>query len=295
MIWPLLEYCAQSLSHARYSNSAVLDEAILLTKELEQFQTQTLKALTNCPRATSPAIIRLFCGVEPLACRFEILKLRYYWKILKDPAQGIAHQILIHGKNKLLHFKRGIAHEVCNICCTYNIIHIWHGIARSGNLDPSRAPSCVINPLRRIKNVIISENLCKDLEVGRTNACSFAELFLNSSSSYQKKYHLVEPFCQPLCFASPKARKHFVKALLHPCSYSEDCCLFGQQYKDQLNHLLSACPQNPGFKKELHLRLALYNFPKDKIPIKKRDFMHAAFSKFTWRKCTDKFRQDVDF
>ena len=165
VIRPLLEYCAQSLSHARYSSSARLDEAIDFTKELEQFQTQTLKALTNCPRATSPAIIRLFCGVEPLACRFEILKLRYYWKILKDPAQGIAHQILIHGKNKLLHFKRGIAHEVCNICCTYNIIHIWHGIARSGNLDPSRVASGVINPLRRIKNVIFSENLSKDLEV----------------------------------------------------------------------------------------------------------------------------------
>ena len=96
MIRPLLEYRAQSLSYARYSSPVRLNESTDFSKELEQLQTQILKTVTNCPRATSPLIVRLFYGVEPLASRFEILKLRYYWKTLNDPAQGIAHQILMH-------------------------------------------------------------------------------------------------------------------------------------------------------------------------------------------------------
>ena len=91
MIRPLLEYCAQSLSYARLSSPVRLDEPTDFSKELEQLQTQTLKTVTNCPRATSPSIVRLFCGVEPLASRFEILKLRYYWKTLNDPAHRIAY------------------------------------------------------------------------------------------------------------------------------------------------------------------------------------------------------------
>ena len=151
MIRPLLEYCAQSLSYARYSSPVRLETSTDFSKELEQLQTQILKTVTNCPRATSPSIVRLFCGVEPLASRFEILKLRYYWKTLNDPAHGIAHQILMHRKKRLLDFKRGIAHEVFNICCKYNIIHIWHGIASSGKMNLSRAPLGV-NPFGALRS-----------------------------------------------------------------------------------------------------------------------------------------------
>jgi len=49
LIRPLLEYCAQSLSYARYSSSVQIEESTDFSKELEQFQTQTLKTLTNCP------------------------------------------------------------------------------------------------------------------------------------------------------------------------------------------------------------------------------------------------------
>ena len=214
---------------------------------------------------------------------------------MNDPTKGIAHQILMHRRKRLLVFQKGIAHEVFNICCKYNIIHIWHGIAVSGRLDPGRALSRVINPLRRIKNIIISQNLDKDLQVGKGKICSFASFFLTGPSSYQKKYHIAEPFSQPRCFASPKARKHFVKALLHPCSYTEDCCFCGQRYNDKLNHILTDCPQNPSYKKELHLRLALYNFPKCRMPLNKLNFISAAFSMLIWRKCIVKFLQDVDF
>ena len=70
-------------------------------------------------------------------------------------------------------------------------------------------------------------------------------------------------------FCLAEARKHFVKALLHPCSYTEDFCFCGQQYKDKLDHLLRECPLNPGFKK-LHRRLSLYNFPTSKIYFRDR-------------------------
>ena len=76
-IRPVLEYCAQALSYDRYSKPSDLESSTGFAKELEHLQTQVLKALINCPHATSPAILRLFCGVEPLASRLEILKLRY--------------------------------------------------------------------------------------------------------------------------------------------------------------------------------------------------------------------------
>ena len=136
-------------------------------KELEHLQTQILKTLTNCPSSTSPAILRLFCGVEPLACRLEILKLRYFWRILNGPTDAITYRILKYRKDNLLGSNKGFAHEVFNICCKYNILQLWHGNA------PDK-----VNPLHFIKRTIISKNLRTDLETGRTKACCFASIFL---------------------------------------------------------------------------------------------------------------------
>ena len=294
VIRPLLEYCAQSLSYARYS-SANIDINIDFVKELEQFQTRTLKTLINCPRSTSPAILRLFCGVEPLACRLEILKLRYYWKVLNGPTQAIAHQILVHRKSRFLEFNKGIAHEAFNICCKYNIVHIWHGIASSRNINPGIAASGLVNPLRRIKDIIISRNINKDLDEGKTKTCTFAQLFLKGLQTSNKRYRLVEPFSHASCFATPIARKHFVKALLHPGTYLENCCFCGQQHRDRLKHFLSECTGTSGYRKELHLRLTLYNFPQNKMPLEKLELFHAAFTNELWRKCIVKFLRDIDF
>ena len=79
-------------------------------------------------------------------------------------------------------FQQRFAHEAFNICCKYNLMHLWHGKAAS------------LNPLSEIKKVIISRNLQKDLEVGRSKSGSFVSLFLTNVFSYQKNYHLVEPF-----------------------------------------------------------------------------------------------------
>ena len=78
MIRPILEFSAQSLTYALYSQPSCSYKSCYYAKKLEHFQTQTLKTLINSPRSTSPAIIRLFCGTEPLVSRLEIMKLRYF-------------------------------------------------------------------------------------------------------------------------------------------------------------------------------------------------------------------------
>ena len=103
LVRPLLEYCAQSLTYARYSERGSLEAPTGFAKEIEHFQTQTLKKLINCPRNTPPAIIRLFCGVEPIVCRLEILKLRYFWRILNCPPDTIRSRILSYRKKKPSH------------------------------------------------------------------------------------------------------------------------------------------------------------------------------------------------
>ena len=283
IIRPLLEYCAQSLSYGRYSHPAHLDAPTDFAKELEQFQTQTLKTLINCPRSTSPAVVRLFCGVEPLTCRLEILKLRYFWRTLHCPKDTTPNRILTYRKKKFLDFNKGFAHEAFNICCKYNLMHLWHGKAAS------------LKPLHEIKKVIISKNLQNDLDASRSKSCSFISLFLTNAFSYQKKYHLVEPFLQPNCFDLPNGRKRFIKALLHPCSYLEECVFCREQYKDKLKHLLTACPLTSGKRKELLLKLSLYNFPRQQFPLEKDKLLNAALTSRIWRKCFTKFLIDTDF
>ena len=192
-IRPVLEYCAQALSYDRYRKPSDLESSSGFAKELEHLQTQVLKALINCPPATSPAILRLFCGVEPLACRLEILKLRYYWRIIKGPTDATTYKLLRYRKDNFLSFNKGFVHDTFNICCKYNMLDFWRG-----NSPPN------VNPLLSIKRQIISHNLRTDLETGRSKGSSFTSLFLINPFNYQKNYHLVDPFTQPNCFDSNK-------------------------------------------------------------------------------------------
>ena len=196
---PLLDFSAQSLAYVPYSQTFRPDVLIGFAKKLEHHQTQLLKSLINCPRATSPAVVRLFCGTEPLVCRLEILKLRYYWKILHGPADTLCYRILKYRRERLLHCSKGFAHEVFNICTKYNLMHLWHGIAPKGRLN------CRLNPLHYIKRVIISHNLRSDLEEGRTRNCSFSKIYLANPFLYQKKYQIVDPSHWLIAFLRVKA------------------------------------------------------------------------------------------
>ena len=85
LVRPLLEYGAQVLSYQRYYLKSSrppgnIEDLRFFKKDLEHFQTRALKNLLNCPRNTSPSVVRLLAGVEPMACRIDMLKLRYFWK-----------------------------------------------------------------------------------------------------------------------------------------------------------------------------------------------------------------------
>ena len=202
---PLLEFCAQSFTYAAYSQPFQPNAVGCFAKELEHLQTQILKTLINCPRSTSPAVVRLFCGTEPLACRLEILKLRYFWRKLNGPADAISSKILKYRRDRVLECTRGFAHEVFNICIKYNTMNTWHGLAPQGTLNR------ILNPLQYFKRIIISHNLCNDLEDGRTRNCFFSKNFLSNPFRYQKNYHIIQPFSQSNCFSSPNCRKRLSK------------------------------------------------------------------------------------
>ena len=236
LVRPILEFSAQSLTYAPYSEPFHQQNAGGFAAKLEHLQTQLLKTLINCPRATSPSNVRLFCGIEPISCRLEILKLRYFLRLLHGPVEALTHKILKYRRDKFLHFNKGFARDVFNICSKYNVMHIWHGQAPLGRLD------CKINPLQYIKRFITNQNLRNDLEIGRTRNSCFTSIFLSNVFVYQKKYHIVEPFSQANCFASPESRMRFTKALLHPCSYLEDCPFCRQKFKDICDHLITTCP-----------------------------------------------------
>ena len=284
VIRPTLEYCAQTLSYSRYSQSSPLEHPSGFAKDLEHLQTQILKNLINCPRSTSPSVVRLFCGVEPLACRLEMLKLRYFWKTLKTPAGLVTSKILKHRMDNFLEHNKGFAHEAFNICCKYNVLHLWHGNAANHK-----------NPLLAIRRIIIAQNLRKDFEIGRTKKCSFAKIFLSDPNFHQKNYQLPETFRQPDCFETPIERKKVVKAILHPCSYEQNCDLCDDSYKDKFHHFLTSCPRLTGYRKELYLRLTFYSFPKDLFPMNKTQFLERVLGHKKWRCCLAKFLTDTDF
>ena len=284
VIRPRLEYCAQTLTYGRYSQSSSIAEPVGFAKKLEHLQTQILKRLINCPRSTSPAIVRLFCGVEPLSCRFEILKLRYFWKILKSRDNTITRRLLEHRRINTSEIGMGFAHDAHLICRKYNILHLWEGNAANHK-----------NPLRAIKRIIVSQNLQADLKKGRLSRCPFATIFLTDPTGYQKDYCLPELFLEPNCFDTPNGRKRLVNALLHPCSYYEECSLCRQKYRDKFSHCLAACSRISRYRRELLLKLRLYNFPMNRIPMTKPDFLVKILWNKTWRKCVSKFLVEIDY
>ena len=96
-------------------------------EKIENFQNLALKNLLGCPKSSSPAVVRLFSGVEPMACRIDLLQLRYFWKILHSDENSIAYTVLKLRKKQFLATKNGFLHEIFNLCCKYDMINIWHG------------------------------------------------------------------------------------------------------------------------------------------------------------------------
>ena len=105
LIRPILEYGAQVLIYDHYYlksksvRTASLDREADFVKKLEQFQTKALKYLLGCPKSTSPTVVRLLSGIEPLSSRYDLLKLRYYWNISHGDKNNIAFKIYKKRRN----------------------------------------------------------------------------------------------------------------------------------------------------------------------------------------------------
>ena len=71
LVRPILEYCAQVLIYRNYYISCTNIQTKSkrdYAQKLEHFQTQALKRLLNCPKHIPPSLVRLFAGVDSLAC-----------------------------------------------------------------------------------------------------------------------------------------------------------------------------------------------------------------------------------
>ena len=193
MVRPILEYGAQVLTYQKYFLKTSIDipsidrpeklnKLTVFEEKLEHLQTQALKMLIGCPKSTSPIIVRLFSGVEPLKSRLDMLKLRYFWKLTHSEDRSIASRVLKHRKGQFLSTKNGFIHEVFNLCCKYDMIDIWHGKHKG-----------IANPKLYIKDKILKFSLKNDKEIGRKRSCAFRDIYLSNVFSYQKSYHLVDP------------------------------------------------------------------------------------------------------
>ena len=189
MVRPILEYAAQVIFYRLYFLHSNLDRTLELdkpshfVKKLEHFQTQALKYLLGCPKSTSPAVLRLFSGVEPISSRIDLLQLRYFWKLFHSDETNIAYNVFKIRKKRFLGTKYGFLHEILNLCCKYNIINVWNG-----NLG------FIMRPKLFLKKAVQVYNLKKDFNVGRKKPCGIADVYFKHTFLDEISYQIVEPF-----------------------------------------------------------------------------------------------------
>ena len=185
--------------------------------KLEHLQTQTLKSLIGAPRHAPPELVRLLCGGEPLECRFDLLELRYFWKLTQISERNLARDIVLYRKENFLDTRRSFCHEVFTLCCKYDAVRIWHGDLQARN------PLQRLNPFRMIKQIVSSKNLSDDLARGRTRSTLLSTVYLADSSRYQKRYQLVDVFHELDAFYTRRAQAKFVRALLYGGAFRARC------------------------------------------------------------------------
>ena len=208
LVRPLLEYGAQVLIYRNYylpSADGHTDSQFSTTDythKLEHFQTQALKRLLNCPKHISPSLVRLFAGVDSLACRFDLLKLRFFWKLSHSPRESVSKLVYKYVRHRFLGTNKGFLHEVFNLCCKYRNINIWHGVCPSSSRK--------LNPLTWIKNIVVKRNYSIDITIARGKNCVYSYLFIRDTSPFKwvfEKYKFI--FKRIGFFQNFDARKRF--------------------------------------------------------------------------------------
>ena len=251
--------------------------------QLEQFQTKALKYLIGCPKSTSSSIVRLFSGVEPLSSRFDLLKLRYFWKLSHGDKHNIAYRLYNCRRRNFLLANKGFTYEVFNLCCKYNVINFWHGKIQG-----------FTNPNIYIKKQVLKFNLKVDLENGRNTSCGFSDVYLQNVFKYQEKYHLKKPFNVFNFFTSTRARTLIIKVLLHPRDFMLDCGLCSCATKCIFDHLLYDCKYLADHRLDLRNMLNFYNFPMDCFSSKIK-FLATCLEKKAWTRCLTDFLEEANY
>ena len=211
-----------------------------------------------------------------------MLKLRYFWKIAHTNDQSIAHRVFKHRKEQFLTTKYGFIHEAFNLCCKYDVIDFWHGKLKG-----------LTNPASYIKKRIIAFSLKKDLEIGRKRPCAFTDIFLSNIFTYQKSYHLVEPYLKQDFFSSASARCLVTKFLIDSRAFYRKCIFCSQESKNIFLHHLFLCSKLEKQRHLLRSKLLLYNFPIE-ILGNKSIFYKTVLSRKVWTKCFSDFLADID-
>ena len=162
------------------------------------------------------------------------------------------------------------------------MIDFWHGKLKG-----------LTNPASFIKDKILTFRLKNDLSIGRNRSCAFTDIYLANIFSYQKSYHLVEPFFENNFFSSASARCSVSKFLLQSRAFERKCIFCSFESKDILSHHLFSCSQLENARLLLREKLVLYNFPADKLSNKKL-FFATVLSKKIWTKCFSEYLADID-
>ena len=289
LVRPILEYAAQVLFYQHYylhSNSERtlnLDEPTDFVKTIEHFQTQTLKYPLGSPKSSSPAVVRLFSGVEPISSRIDLLQLRYFWKLSHSDETNIAFRVFDIRKKRFFGSKHGFLHNILNLCCKYDIINVWNG-----NLGFN------LRPKMFIKKIVHAYNFKKDFNSCRKKSCCFVDVYLKNTFFDEESYDLIKPFKAFNFFCSVSARSLIIKVLLHSRQYMVDCHLCDGNFRYIFDHYVYDCNNLATLRQQLRNRLIFYNFPINCI-LDKNKFLECCLGKRIWTKCLTDFLDDAAF
>ena len=242
-----------------------------------------MKYLLGCPKSSSPAVLRLLSGVEPISSRIDLLKLRYFWKLFHSDETNIAYRVFEIRKKRFLGTKYGFLHEILNLCCKYNIIGVWNG-----NLGYTMRPKLFL------KKAVLAYNFKKDFNVGRLKPCGFADIYLKDTFLDEKSYQLVEPLKKFNFFSSVGARSLIIKVLLYPRAFMVDCHQCDGSFKFIFKHYVYDCKNIIIPRRYLRNKLKFYNFPNTCIQEKDK-FLRCCLDKEIWTRCLSDFLEEVSY
>ena len=268
LVRPILEYAAQVISYKHYyftdRKCEPLEEPTGMIKRLEQFQNRVLKKLVPCPKKTNPAMVRLLTGTMPMTGRIDMLKLRYFWRLHHTGEDKVAKQVYLQLRKIFLQSNVGYVHEIFNICCKYDRIDLWHGHC------PEK-----INPLSRIKRIVETFHIQKDLEVARKTKCVYTALI----DFKAKRYTMDKRFCQVGRFQTAKHRSTFLFSLLDSSSHDRQCKHCGIIVKDIKRHGMEECSRLVNQRKGFCMMMEFYGATKEIDLANKTEVFQLALSK----------------